>query len=73
MDKRTSPSTSKSLASAKIFKPAVEIASDPDLPSPFAPTLQQLGGSTGLMKTFVLPGNKTGVVRDPRVFHLPIR
>jgi len=72
VDRRTAPSTSKSLAYAGLSKLAAGIASDPDLPSPFTPTLQQLGGSTDLMKSFVLPGNKTGVVRDHRVFDLLI-
>lgn len=33
------------------------------LPSPFLPTLPPAAGSTGVIKSFVLPGNETGVVR----------
>lgn len=62
---RTAPKTSSSLARGELQKPAVEIASDLDFPLSSAPTLQPSDGSTGLMKTFVLPGNKTGVVRTP--------
>jgi hypothetical protein len=33
------------------------------LPDPFLPTLPPTAGSTGVIKSFILPGNKTGVVR----------
>ncbi len=42
------------------------------LPSPFLPTLQPTNGSSTLVKSFILPGNKTGVVRAifyPSVLH----
>ncbi|KAI0686326.1 hypothetical protein BC835DRAFT_1408615 [Cytidiella melzeri] len=32
------------------------------LPSPFLPTLPPAAGSTGVIKSFILPGNKTGVM-----------
>jgi hypothetical protein len=38
-----------------------------DLPSQFLPTLQPINGSSGMVESFILPGNKTGVVRA--IFH----
>ena len=32
------------------------------LPDPFLPTLPPASGSTGVIKSFILPGGKTGVV-----------
>jgi len=67
VDRRSASGTSKRSARGELQKPAAEIAVDPSLPSPFSPTLQPSNGSTGLMKTFILPGEKTGVVRTPQV------
>ena len=36
---------------------------DINLPDPFLPTLPPSNGSEGVIKSFILPGNKTGVVR----------
>jgi hypothetical protein len=35
------------------------------LPGSCSPTLTPTNGSTGVIKSFILPGNKTGVVRLP--------
>ncbi|KAI0790457.1 hypothetical protein C8Q75DRAFT_117560 [Abortiporus biennis] len=37
-------------------------ASGVGLPGPFVPTLPQTAGSTGVIKSYILPGNKTGVM-----------
>ena len=34
------------------------------LPPQFIPSLPPANGSTGVIKSFILPGNKTGVVRQ---------
>ncbi|KAI0267449.1 hypothetical protein BC834DRAFT_78050 [Gloeopeniophorella convolvens] len=49
------------LARAAIFDPAPP-KSAVGLPGPFLPTLTPTNGSTGVIKSFVLPGNKTGVM-----------
>ncbi len=41
------------------------------LPGPFLPTLSPTDGSTGVIKSFILPGNKTGVVRVPATSAFP--
>jgi hypothetical protein len=37
-----------------------------DFPDAFLPTLTPTNGSTGTIKSYILPGNKTGVVRVHR-------
>ncbi len=51
------------LARAALLDPAVHPKTTVVLPGPFLPTLKPTNGSTGVIKSFVLPGNKTGVVR----------
>jgi len=48
-----------------LLNPSPGLAAELRLPSPFLPTLPSSGGSSGLVKSFVLPGNETGVVRPP--------
>lgn len=48
-----------------LLKPAPGLAAQLGLPSPFLPTLPSSDGGSGIVKSFVLPGNKTGVVRPP--------
>jgi len=42
-----------------------------DLPDRYLPTLPPTHGSTGVIKSFILPGNKTGVVSVPATSALP--
>lgn len=37
------------------------------LPPQFEPTLPQVNGSEGVIKSYILPDKKTGVVRDARL------
>jgi hypothetical protein len=55
---------------AVLKDPAAQPHTAVGLPGPFLPTLTSTDGSTGVIKSFILPGNKTGVVRvlDPLVF-----
>ncbi|KAI0267484.1 hypothetical protein BC834DRAFT_982168 [Gloeopeniophorella convolvens] len=48
------------LARAAIFDASPSTAVG--LPGPFLPTLTPTNGSTGVIKSFILPGNKTGVM-----------
>jgi len=48
-----------------LLKPAPGLAAELGLASPVLPTLPSSDGGSGLVKSFVLPGNKTGVVRPP--------
>jgi len=43
--------------------PAVGLAVELDLPLPFVPNLPPNDGGSDVMQSFVLPGNRTGVVR----------
>ena len=72
VDRRSASGTSKRSARGQLQKPAAGIAVDPSLPSPFSPILQPSDGSTGLMQTFVLPGERTGVVRTSNVLEFLI-
>lgn len=63
IDRRMPPSTGRTVPTKPqpmgVSKPAPD---NIGLPEPFQPTLPQLGGSTGVIKSFVLPDNQTGVV-----------
>ena len=48
---------------AVLMDPAAKTPTAVGLPSPFLPTLSPTDGSAGVIKSFILPGNKTGVVR----------
>ncbi|KAH8990807.1 hypothetical protein EDB92DRAFT_724534 [Lactarius akahatsu] len=50
------------LARAALRDPAGQPKTAVDLPSPFLPTLSPTNGSTEVIKSFILPGNKTGVM-----------
>ncbi|KAH9169340.1 hypothetical protein EDB89DRAFT_1908637 [Lactarius sanguifluus] len=50
------------LARAVLMDPAGQPKTAVGLPGPFLPTLSPTNGSTGVIKSFVLPGNKTGVM-----------
>ncbi|KAI0289967.1 hypothetical protein BC826DRAFT_913877 [Russula brevipes] len=60
VDGRTADATSRRVIHAGLLNPTA--GSDPDLPSPFLPTAPESDGSNSIMKTFILPGNKTGVM-----------
>ncbi|KAH8990803.1 hypothetical protein EDB92DRAFT_1946330 [Lactarius akahatsu] len=49
------------LARAALMDPAGQPKTAIGLPGPFLPTLSPTNGSTGVIKSFILPGNKTGV------------
>ena len=51
------------LARAVVMDPTIQPNMAAGLPRPFLPTLPHTDGSTGVIKSFVLPGRKTGVVR----------
>ncbi|KAI0299441.1 hypothetical protein B0F90DRAFT_1810686 [Multifurca ochricompacta] len=51
------------LARAVLNDPAAQPKTAIGLPPPFLPTLSPTNGSTGVIKSYILPGNKTGVVR----------
>ncbi len=53
------------LARAALMDPTSRQNAAIGLPSPFLPTLPPTKGSTGVIKSYILPGNKTGVVRVP--------
>jgi hypothetical protein len=40
------------------------------LPDPFLPKLPSVNGSTGVIKSFILPSNKTGVVCSRSTSHI---
>lgn len=48
---------------AALLNPGAGSVSELDLPSPLLPTLQTIKGNNSMMKSFILPGNNTGVVR----------
>ncbi|KAI9438208.1 hypothetical protein H4582DRAFT_2111656 [Lactarius indigo] len=50
------------LARAALKDPAAQPKTAVGLPGPFLPTLSPTNGSTGVIKSFILPGNKTGVM-----------
>ncbi|KAI9513403.1 hypothetical protein F5148DRAFT_3736 [Russula earlei] len=62
VDQRESSEASRSPTRAVRVKVEAGSPSEPDLPPPFLPTLPQSDGSNGLMNTYILPGNKTGVM-----------
>ena len=53
-------STNKKLARASIID--LSHSNAVGLPQPFLPTLPPANGSTGVIKSFILPSKKTGVV-----------
>src|SRR5216683_3186115 len=67
VDQKTAPSSNRQRIRrrAELLNPAAGSPSQLDLPSLFLPTLPPSDGSTGIMKTFILPGNNTGVVCNP--------
>ncbi|KAH8986939.1 hypothetical protein EDB86DRAFT_2809239 [Lactarius hatsudake] len=50
------------LARAALMVPAAQPKRAVDLPGPLLPTLTPTNGSTGVIKSVILPGNKTGVM-----------
>ncbi|KAH9169337.1 hypothetical protein EDB89DRAFT_1854571 [Lactarius sanguifluus] len=50
------------LARAVLMDPAGQPTTAIGLPGPFLPNLSPTSGSTGVIKSFILPGNKTGVM-----------
>ncbi|KAH9048867.1 hypothetical protein EDB84DRAFT_1556539 [Lactarius hengduanensis] len=65
VDLRSGSSVSRSqprLARAALMDPAGQLKTAVGLPGPFLPTLSPTSGSTGVIKSFILPGNKTGVM-----------
>ncbi|KAH9054676.1 hypothetical protein EDB87DRAFT_1428312 [Lactarius vividus] len=50
------------LARAALIDPARQPKMAVGLPGPFLPTLSPTSGSTGVIKSFILPGNKTGIM-----------
>ncbi|KAH9077638.1 hypothetical protein EDB83DRAFT_1502363 [Lactarius deliciosus] len=50
------------LARAVLMDPAGQPMTAVGLPGPFLPNLSPANGSTGVIKSFILPGNKTGVM-----------
>ncbi|KAH9030512.1 hypothetical protein EDB85DRAFT_1866414 [Lactarius pseudohatsudake] len=65
IDLRSGTSVSRSqprLTRAALVDPAGQPKTAVGLPGPFLPTLSPTGGSTGVIKSFILPGNKTGVM-----------
>lgn len=42
------------------------------LPQPFQPTLPQVNTSAGVIKSYILPDKRTGVVRDPTIDNLSL-
>jgi hypothetical protein len=51
------------LARAVVSGPSAVISPAVDLPEQFSPSLTPTNGSTGFLKSYILPGSKTGVVR----------
>ncbi|KAI9438205.1 hypothetical protein H4582DRAFT_2148664 [Lactarius indigo] len=49
-------------ARAALMDPAARPKTAVGLPDPYLPTLNPTNGSTGAIKSFILPGNKTGVM-----------
>ncbi|KAH8986936.1 hypothetical protein EDB86DRAFT_2206928 [Lactarius hatsudake] len=65
VDLRSSGSVSRSqpsLARAALMDPVGQPKTAVGLPGPFLPNLPPTNGSTGVIKSFILPGNKTGVM-----------
>ncbi|KAH8990805.1 hypothetical protein EDB92DRAFT_2114806 [Lactarius akahatsu] len=65
VDLRSGSSVSRSqprLARAALMDPAGQPKTAVGLPGPFLPNLPPTNGSTGVIKSFILPGNKTGVM-----------
>ena len=56
---------------AALMDPTAQPHTAVGIPGPFLPTLRPTDGSTGVIKSFVLPGNKTGVVRVPAASSFP--
>ena len=56
-------SGSPALARAALLDPSTHLNTVAGLSDTFLPTLSPTNGSTGDVKSFILPGNKTGVVR----------
>src|SRR5216683_4792568 len=73
VDQKTAPSSTKRSAHAQLLNPAAGALSELKLPSLFLPTLPPSDGSVSIMKTFILPGNNTGVVCNPGALEFPIQ
>jgi hypothetical protein len=73
VDQKTAPSSTKRSPHARLLNPAGGTVSELDLPSLFLPTLPPSDGSVSIMKTFILPGNNTGVVCSPGALEFPIQ
>jgi hypothetical protein len=59
------------LARAELKDPSAQAHAVVGLPGSCSPTLTPTNGSTGVIKSFILPGNNTGVVRFPAIFVFP--
>ena len=51
------------LARAALMDPTIQHDMAVGIPGPFLPTLSPTNGSAGVIKSFILPRNRTGVVR----------
>jgi hypothetical protein len=67
-----SSGTQSGLTRAALVDPAIHPNAAVDLSGTFLSTLKATNGSTGTIKSFIIPGNKTGVVRMLRYHPVPL-